>query len=170
MMKSFADQAPALFLRLLGAIPPGVEPDIQPLRAETAPAVVLPDYVGVMRTGPAGRFIFHAEFQSSYHRDLPAEMTRYGGSLAWQHQMPVVSVLVLMRPEGVPAEVPEIGHYDIGATRTTHPFKVVRLWELDPTPMLETKDPRLMPWAVLMKTTEERGAPHCRLRITLRGR
>jgi hypothetical protein len=103
----------------------------------------------------AGRVIFHAEFHSSYHRDVPGEMTRYGGSLAWQHRLPVVSVLVLMRPEGVPAEVPEIGHYDIGATRTTHPFKVVRLWELDPTPMLETKDPRLMPWAVLMKTTED---------------
>src|ERR1700733_5981049 len=116
MMKSFADHAPALFLRLLGAIPAGVEPDIQPLRAETAPSVVLPDYVGVMRTGPAGRVIFHAEFHSSYHRDVPGEMTRYGGSLAWQHRLPVVSVLVLMRPEGVPAEVPEIGHHDIGGT------------------------------------------------------
>ncbi len=82
-------------------------------------------------------------------------MTRYGGSLAWQHQMPVESVLVLMRPEGIPAEVPEVGHYDIGATETTHPFKVMRLWEADPTPVLETNNPRLVPWALLMNSTSE---------------
>ena len=82
-------------------------------------------------------------------------MARYGGSLAWQHQMPVESVLVMLRPDRAPAEIPEVGRYDIGVTHTTHPFKVVRLWEIDPTPVLETNDPKLLPWALLMKSTDE---------------
>ena len=86
---------------------------------------------------------------------LPRDMARYGGSLAWQHQIPVESVLVMLRPDRAPAEIPEVGHYDIGVTHTTHPFKVVRLWEIDPTPVLETNDPKLLPWALLMKSTDE---------------
>ena len=82
-------------------------------------------------------------------------MARYGGSLAWQYQMPVESVLVMLRPDRAPAEIPEVGHYDIGDTHTTHPFKVVRLWEIDPTPVLETNNPKLLPWALLMKSTDE---------------
>ncbi len=155
MMKSFADEEPGLFLRLLGVIPAGGDPDLQPLRPETAPSVVLPDYVAVWQTSPLGRIIFHAEFHSSYRREIPSELARYGGSLAWQYQMPVESVVVFMRPEGVPADVPSIGHYDIGPTKTTHPFKVIRLWELDPRPVLETNNPSLVPWALLMKSTIE---------------
>ena len=98
ILKSFADEAPALFLRLLGFVPAGVEPDIQPLRPETAPAMVLPDYVAVVRTGPGIPIVFHAEFQSIYHHDVPRDMARYGGSLAWQYQLPVKSVLVMLRP------------------------------------------------------------------------
>jgi len=43
-------------------------------------------------------------------------MARYGGSLAWQHRIPVESVLVMLRPDRSPAEIPEVGHYDIGVT------------------------------------------------------
>jgi hypothetical protein len=82
-------------------------------------------------------------------------MARYGGSLAWQHQMPVESVLVMLRPERAPSVIPEVGHYNIGDTHTTHPFKVLRLWEMDPTPVLETNNPKLLPWALLMKSTDE---------------
>jgi predicted transposase YdaD len=155
ILKDFAEEAPALFLRLLGIVPPDVAADIQPLRPETAPAVVLPDYVAVIRTGLAEPIIFHAEFQSKYHHDLPRDMARYGGSLAWQHQMAVESVLILLRPQGVPAAIPQVGHYDIGNTRTSHPFRVVRLWEIDPTLVLETHNPRLLPWALLMKSSDE---------------
>jgi len=154
ILKSFADEAPELFLRLLGFVPAGVHADIQALRPETAPTMVLPDYVAVVRTGPGIPIIFHAEFQSIYHHDVPRDMARYGGSLAWQYQLPVKSALVLLRRERVPAEIPDVGHYRIGDTRTTHPFKTVRLWEIDPTPVLETNDPKLLPWALLLKSTE----------------
>jgi hypothetical protein len=32
---------------------------------------------------------------------------------------------------------------------------VIRIWEVDPTPVLETNDPKLLPWALLMKSTDE---------------
>jgi predicted transposase YdaD len=154
ILKSFADEAPELFLRLLGFIPKGVETSIQPLRPETAPAAVLPDYVAVLRTGTEEPVLFHAEFQYKFHLRLPRDMARYGGSLAWQYQTPVQSVLVLLRPEGVPVSIPEIGFYNIGPTHTSHRFKVVRLWEVDPRPVLETDNPKLLPWALLMKSTD----------------
>jgi hypothetical protein len=62
--------------------------------------------------------------------------------------------LVMLRRERVPAEIPEVGDYSIGDTHTTHPFKTVRLWEIDSTPVLETNDPKLLPWALLLKSTE----------------
>jgi hypothetical protein len=155
ILKSFADEAPELFLRLLGLVPAGIKPDIQALRPETAPPMVLPDYVAVVRIGAGDPIIFHAEFQSNYYRDVPRDMARYGGSLAWQHQMPVESVLVMLRPDRVPSAIPEVGHYNIGETHTTHPFKVLRLWEIDPAPVLETNNPKLLPWALLLKSTDE---------------
>lgn len=155
ILKDCAEEAPQLFLRLLGIVPPEVAADIQSLRPESAPAVVMPDYVAVIRTGLADPFIFHAEFQTKYHRDLPRNMARYGGSLAWQYQIPVETVLILLRPRGVPAAIPEVGHYNIGRTRTSHPFRIVRLWEIDPTLVLDTRNPRLLPWALLMKSSGE---------------
>jgi predicted transposase YdaD len=155
ILKSFAEEAPELFLRLLGFIPADAGADLQPLRPETAPTVVLPDYVAILQTETGERTIIHVEFQSKYHLDVPRDMARYGASLAWQHQIPVESVLMLLRPDGVPAEVPEVGHYHIGATRTTHPYKVVRLWEINPAAVLETNNPKLLPWALLMKSTDE---------------
>jgi hypothetical protein len=155
ILKAFADEAPGLLLHLLGLLPAGSEPDIQPLRPETAPAMVLPDYVAVVRAGPDGPTIFHVEFQCNYHQNVPRDMARYGGSLAWQHQTPVKSVLVMLRPDRAPAEIPEEGEYRIGPTHTSHPFKVVRLWEIDPTPVLQTDNPRLLPWALLMRSTDE---------------
>ena len=35
------------------------------------------------------------------------------------------------------------------------PFRVVRLWEIDPAPVLETGDPRLLPWILLLRSTDE---------------
>jgi predicted transposase YdaD len=154
IFKDFADEAPKLFLSLTGVVPRGVKATIKPLRTETAPPVALPDYVAVVRIG-VRKFITHAEFESSYHPTIPIDMARYGGSLAWQYLREVVSVLVLLRPKGVPESIPRVGHYKIGVTETKHRYKVVRLWDLDPTPVLKTGNPRLLPWALLMKSSDE---------------
>jgi len=154
IFKAVAEEAPALFLRLLGVIPAGAEVEIKTLRLETAPPVVMPDYVAVLRDEAGGQRIVHLEFQSTYYCELPRDVARYGGSLAWQYQMAVDSVLVLLRPHGVPVEIPAVGRYKVGETETTHPFRAVRMWELDPAPVLACGDARVLPWALLMKSSD----------------
>lgn len=149
--KEFAEEAPLVFLRLLGMVPPGVEVKLEPLRPETAPNVVMPDYVASLTVAEQAVRTFHVEFFLKYGREIPSIVARYGGSLAWQYRRPVDSVLFLLQPHGVPDEIPARGEFVIGDTVTTHPFRTVRLWELDPEPVLAAGDPGLLPWAVLMR-------------------
>jgi hypothetical protein len=99
--------------------------------------------------------LVHVEFYTHYHATVPGNMARYGGSLAGQYQCRVDSVLLLLRPEGTPGNVPPAGEYTVGVTTTIHPFRTVRLWEIDPSPVIESNNPRLFPWAVLMKSDDE---------------
>lgn len=158
-VKGLADEAPLLLARIVDI--PGVRADsiVTPLRPESSPPAVFPDYVALLVVNQGQEaFTFHVEFHLDYYREIPSEMARYGMSLAAQHQRPVESVLVLLRPDRVPAEVPEIGEYAIGKTRTTHPFQVARLWEIPPDEVLQSGNPRMLPWAVLMKSTAEQAA------------
>ena len=155
ILKAFADEAPELFLRLLGVVPTGARVEITPLRPETAPAVIMPDFVASLTVDAGERLIFHVEFLLAYHAGVPSTMARYGGSLAWQYGCQVMSILMLLRPQGVPKTIPEVGDFEIGQTRTTHPFRVVRLWETDPGPIFATNDWRLLPWSVLMRSSDE---------------
>jgi predicted transposase YdaD len=153
--KEFAEEAPAVFLRLLGIAPAGAEIVLEPLRPETAPQVVMPDYVASLSIAREAFRTLHVEFFLQYRDTVPVIIARYGGSLAWQYRRPVTSILVLLKNEGVPDEIPPVGEYAIGETKVTHPFRTVRLWELDPEPLLAGEDPGLLPWALLMKLSRE---------------
>ena len=155
--KDFADEAPGLFLHLLGIAPPGVDVDLKPLRGETAPPVILPDYVAQLLIPGQEPCTFHVEFFLRYRREILEIMARYGGSLAWQYKRSVKSVLLLLGSEGAPtaAAMPSFGEVRMGATRTIHEFRTVRLWEQDPGPVLAVGDPNTLPWALLMDLGRE---------------
>ncbi|MFN7918992.1 MAG: hypothetical protein U0Q16_02780 [Bryobacteraceae bacterium] len=156
IMKAFADEAPRLFMHLMGVEALDAEIEVVPLRPETAPAAKFPDHAAVVEVHSGGRrYIFHVEFQLEYKEDLPGRLARYGGSLAWQHMEEVVTVLILLQPDRVPEFIPEIGEYSIGRTRTEHPFRTVRMWKVKPGLIVDSNDPRLFPWAVLMDSTDE---------------
>lgn len=155
MLKDFADEAPRLFFHLLGIAPMGTEVEMRDLPRESAPAVVLPDYVAVLAIEAQDPFTFHVEFQLEYKKTMPETMARYGGSLAWQHHRPVVSILLLLDKHRAPEKIPDFGIYAIGKTTTRHPFKVVRAWEIAPAPILDAGDPRLFPWALLLHSTDK---------------
>jgi hypothetical protein len=74
ILKAFAEEAPKLFLRLLGM---ASEADIQPMRTETAPPMAMPDYVAMLRRGGKD-LIFHAEFEARYHSGIPLDMAAGG--------------------------------------------------------------------------------------------
>ncbi len=153
--KELAEEAPLLFLRILGIAPMDAVLSLDPLRPETAPPVTLPDFVASLSIDGAEPRTLHVEFLLHYRADAPATVARYGGSLAWQYRRPVTSILLMLQRGGVPDIVPEVGEYSIGETTLRHPFRTVRLWELDPEPVLATEDPALFPWALLMRLGRE---------------
>ncbi len=155
LAKEFADEAPLLFLRILGIVPPDVAVQLEQLRPETAPPISLPDYVATLSIQGRQPRMLHIEFLLQYRSTVPATMARYGGSLAWQYRLPVTSILLLLKNEGVPADIPEVGEFAVEETRLRHPFRTVRLWELDPQPLLESGDNALLPWALLMRFGRE---------------
>ncbi len=155
ILKALTEESPRLFLDLLGIAPLDAEVAVTPLPRETAPPMKVADYTAAVVVEYERRFLFHAEFVLWYTSDTPSEIARYGGSLAWQHQCRVVSVLVLLDSEKAPKEVPTEGVYQIFETRTIHPFRTVRMWELDPAKVIATNDLRLFPWALLMRSSDE---------------
>lgn len=155
ILKAFVDEALEIFLRLLGIVPRDAEIRLGPLRPETAPSIVIPDFVAWLEVGTADPVILHIKFLAAYNSRIPATMARYGGSLAWQYGREVLSLLILLRRKDVPQKIPPTGEFVVGGTVTTHPFRTVRLWDVDPSPVLDTRNPRLLPWSVLMKSSDE---------------
>jgi len=153
--RELAEESPRLFLRILGIVPPGALVELEPLRPESAPPVVMPDYVATMRIDGGEPSVFHVEFFVRYRKGIPGTMARYGGSLALQYRRPVQSVALLLGSEGCPDELPAFGAHSIGETSITHAFHTVRLWELDPEPVLSEGGPGLLPWALLTRLGRE---------------
>jgi hypothetical protein len=135
--KDFADQAPELFLTLVGLLPlrPGWKLEV--LRAETSPPVLLPDFVA-LAIGPGGeRMLIHLEFFLDFVDWQPMKMSRYGGSLITEYDCEVDSTMILIRPGPPMKQIPEVGEFSKGRTRIVHPFRVIRLWEVSAEPILQ---------------------------------
>lgn len=155
MAKSFADEAPRMFLHVLAIVPLDAEAEIEQLSRETAPSIILPDYAARVHVKGRRRFVLHIEYEANWRARTPRRVARYGGSLAWQYRRPVTSVVLVMQPAGCPEVPPALGEYKIGGTRTTHPFQTIKLWEVDPEPILRGSNRRLLPWTVLMRSSDE---------------
>lgn len=136
--KDLTDHAPELFLTFVGFLPlaPGWRLEI--LRSETAPPVLLPDFVA-MAIGPGGeRFVIHLEFYLDYADWQPGKMSRYGGSLMTQHDCQVKSLMILIR-KGPGAPIVATGFYGKPGTCVSHDFQTVKLWELKADQILENE-------------------------------
>jgi len=77
----------------------------------------------VVRVGDTDPWLVHLEFQSTYDPTMGQRMLRYSSMLHVRHQIPVASVLVLLRPE---ADGVAIG----GEYRLSVPY-VARVMRLD---------------------------------------
>lgn len=155
IFKAFPDEAPRVFLHMLEVVPldaAGVT--LEPLPRETAPPVVLPDIALRIGLPNAEPFIFHAEFEGRYRRSKLPIVARYGGALATQYRIPVRTVVLLLVRSKAPERNQGLAVFSVGETEIRHPFRLVRIWELDPAPLLNSRDPRLFPWAVMMNSTD----------------
>ena len=78
-------------------------------------------------------------------------MAWYAMALALRFQLPLEIVLILLVERHTPAVVAGDHLLDLGAARFAVRFRVVRLWEMDPRPVLEADRLSLLPWVTLMR-------------------
>ncbi len=113
------------------------ELSIEPIRA---------DYVTFLRL--QGR-ILHLEFQTEIKSEppLPLRMLDYWVRLYRLYRLPVTQVVVLLLKPSK-GQIIETA-FEVESTR--HEYRVIRLWEEDPAPLLN--DPALLPLAPLAAST-----------------
>ena len=92
--------------------------------------------------------ILHLEFQTipTSTPALPLRMLDYWVRIYRQHGYPIEQVVIFLKPTS--SEAAYVEQFAVG--NTTHRYRVVRLWEQDPAPLLA--NPALLPLAVLART------------------
>ncbi len=83
-------------------------------------------------------------------------MLRYALLLALKYPgAEIRSTLVLLAERGTPRSVPAGVEADLGGLRLQSKYQVIRMWELDPKPAMDSDRPGLLPWVGLMQSSPE---------------
>jgi hypothetical protein len=96
--KRLFERDPRAWLALTGFATAGTLRPVDPLLATLS---VAPDKV--VRVEDAAPWLFHLELQASYDPGLPWRLLRYNALLSARDELPVESVLLLLRPAARPA-------------------------------------------------------------------
>jgi predicted transposase/invertase (TIGR01784 family) len=141
--KLLAEKYPERFAAWLLGQP---TPMVEVLKTELSIEPIRADSVILLQT--QGQ-ILHLEFQVKLESDppLPLRFLDYWVRLYRLHRVPIVQVLVLLRPPADGAEIESV--FEFGATR--HSYRVVKLWEQEAGLLL--KEPALLPLATLAAAT-----------------
>ena len=150
--KHLVEHHPLDWLRFLDIETPGpvtiVDADVSVVAAEADK---------VIRVDDAEPWILHLEAQASHDSRLPERIHRYNALLSYRHDLPVVSVAILLRPEADARSVtgtcsrsaPGLGEY------VSFRYQTVRVWELDSNELLEAGG-GVLPLAVLTDDAQPR--------------
>ncbi|WP_414548022.1 Rpn family recombination-promoting nuclease/putative transposase [Anabaena sp. CCY 0017] len=97
--------------------------------------------------------ILHLEFQTvpKSKPSLPVRMLDYWLRIYRKYECPIEQVVIFFKETNSPAVY--INELAVGKTR--HEYRIIRLWEQDPKPLLA--NPALLPLAVLAKTDAPAG-------------
>jgi predicted transposase/invertase (TIGR01784 family) len=102
-----------------------------------------------------GKKITHLEFQTRPQSDppLPLRMLDYWVRLyrtnkLYETDLELEQIVIFLRPDSSPKVYEDT--FQVGST--IHRYRVIRIWECDPTPLLS--QPELLPLAVLAKTEQ----------------
>jgi predicted transposase YdaD len=86
----------------------------------------------VLRVEEESPWLFHLELQSSWEKNLPRRIHWYNSLLEYRHELPVHSLLVLLRREadapGLTGE--HVCHLPCEVPYRTFKFQVVRIWTM----------------------------------------
>lgn len=142
LCKYLAEQYPSQFVRwLLSA----EATDVQVLKTELSLEPIRADAVTLLQTSNQ---ILHLEFQTQPESEppLPLRMLDYWVRLHRQYRCPVEQVVIFLKY--TTSESAFIQQFE--AANTRHQYRVIRMWEQDPAPLLA--DPALLPLAPLART------------------
>jgi len=144
--KYLAENYPGDFSRWLLSID---TKDIQVLKTELNLEPIRADSVTFLQTSNQ---ILHLEFQTTPKSKTPLDfrMLDYYTRLKREYWCEIQQVLIFLQPTSSEI-VFQTQYLD---TNTTHRYRVIRLWEEDPTPLLA--NPALLPLATLAKTDSPR--------------
>jgi predicted transposase YdaD len=122
------------------------ETSVEVLKSELSIEPIRADYVTFLKL--RGR-ILHLEFQTKLESNppLPLRMLDYWVRLHRLYRLPVTQVVVLLLPPTGGTIIETV--FELESTR--HEYRVIRLWEQDPTPLLN--DLALLPLASLAAST-----------------
>lgn len=145
--KYLAEQYPASFVRWLFSEP--VSTEIQVLKTELSLEPIRADAVTLLQTTNQ---ILHIEFQTLPDSEppIPLRMLDYWVRLYRQYRCPVEQVVIFLKSTTSESAFIE----QFSAPNTRHRYRVIRMWEQDPTLLLA--DNALLPLAVLAQANSPR--------------
>ncbi|MBD1925908.1 Rpn family recombination-promoting nuclease/putative transposase [Trichocoleus sp. FACHB-90] len=140
--KYLAEQYPAEFVRWLL---PDSATDIQVLKTELSVEPIRADSLTLLQTGNS---ILHIEFQTlpASNPPLPLRMLDYWLRLHRKYRCDIEQVVIFLK------STTSVGAFteEFTTRNTRHRYRVIRLWEQDPAPLLA--NPALLPLATLART------------------
>ncbi|MCG6136988.1 MAG: Rpn family recombination-promoting nuclease/putative transposase [Nostoc sp. LLA-1] len=141
-LKYLVEQYPEDFISYLLAFDPT---DIQILQTELNQEPIRADSVIFLQTANQ---ILHLEFQTlpTSTPPLPLRMLDYWVRLYRQYQCDIEQVIIFLKP--TTSEAVFVDQFT--ARNTTHRYRVIRMWEQNPEPLLAS--PGLLPLATLART------------------
>lgn len=144
--KYLAEEYPQSFARWLFSTP---TTEVEVLKTELTLEPIRADSVTLLQTSNQ---ILHLEFQTlpASEPPLPLRMLDYWLRLYRQYRCPIEQVIIFLKP--TTSEAVFVNEFT--ATNTWHRYRVIRLWEQDPAPLLA--DNALLPLAALARTNSPR--------------
>ncbi len=95
------------------------------------------------------RAILHIELQTKAESDIGLRVAHYALRLHERYKLGVLTYVLYLRPTSIP-RLPPFQMSAAGMARMTYYYDIIKLWELDPDPVLATQNYALWPLAGLM--------------------
>ena len=138
-LKYLSDKFPKHFVELIFD---GFEGEVTPLDKELPTNKRQSDYLVEVKDKcldcGTSKFILHIEFQSSHDVDMPQRMMAYYARIVDKHRLPVYPVVVYLNPANNNLNIPDEyvnSIYDKDIMRFK--YKVLKLWEIDPSRIID---------------------------------
>lgn len=149
--KTLAEDHPELLLRLLGIVAPDTKPQVINVLRELRLDTVQIDHAYILDDA----LVIHFEAVTSWDAVRIGRLALYHFLLKHKLSKPVASYVVLMAERYARKDMPDrVAYEEDDGLRIETPYKVIRLWEIDPAAAFEPGGEPLLPWVPLLKGGE----------------